>query len=164
MSYRVNQYHHKKTTEQRAVEGLLKGLWWIISTPFKLIFGQFGKEKRSQRMQIKETADKEFVENKLREIDQLMQMGGSANYQKAVLESDKLLDHILKSFRVPGMTMADRLKSSKKRFSDEGYNAAWRGHIVRNELVHNAEFELMSYNAEETIKNYQKAINELTNV
>lgn len=158
MSYRVHHYHNKKTTEQKAVEGILKGLWWLISTPFILIFG---KKNRQRRAEATVTADKEFVDNKLREIDQLMDLGSPSNYAKAVLEADKLLDHILKSFRAPGLTMGDRLKASKKRFSDEGYNAAWRGHIIRNELVHNAQFQLMDYNAKDTIANYKKAINEL---
>lgn len=158
MNYHVHHYHNRKSTEQKAVEGLLKGLWWLISWPFKLIFGHKNKVKQPEAMV---TADLEFVNNKMREIDQLMDLGSPSNFTKAVLEADKLLDHILKSYRAPGMTMADRLKSSRKRFSDEGYNAAWRGHIIRNELVHNVQFELMSYNAQETIENYTKAIEEL---
>ena len=156
MSYRVRHYSHK-STEQKAIENLLKGLWWLISWPFKRI----SHRRKTKQPEALVSADKEFIQKKWLEIDQLMELGRPSNYAKAVLEADKLLDHVLKSFRAPGTTMADRLKASRKKFSDEGYNAAWRGHIIRNELVHNAQFELMSYNAQETIKNYQKAIDEL---
>jgi len=158
MSYRVRHYHNQKTTEQKAVEGLLKGLWWVISWPAKKIFLRSKKIRQPEALV---SADHEFVRTKLQEIDQLMALGSPSNYSKAVLEADKLLDHILKGLRTPGMTMGDRLKASRKRFTDEGYNAAWRGHIVRNELVHNSQFELMDYSARDCIENYKKAIKEL---
>ena len=37
MSYQVKKYKHRQSTEQQMIETILKGLWWLISTPFKLI-------------------------------------------------------------------------------------------------------------------------------
>ena len=159
MSYRVRQYN-RKTTEQKAVEGLFKGLWWLITAPFKLIFG---KKKGLAGNAASPSADKDFISNKWGEIDQLLELGGPSNYSRAVLEADKLLDHVLKSLRAPGLTMGDRLKASKSRFSHEAYNAAWRAHIVRNELVHNAEYTLLDFSAKQAVKEYRQAIDELSN-
>ncbi len=78
------------------------------------------------------------------------------------MEADKLLDHLLKSHRTPGLTMGDRLKASHKRFSKSGYDAAWKAHKVRNELVHNSKYEITDFIAKETITNFKKAIDELT--
>ena len=157
MSYRVRQYHSRKTTEQKAVEGFLKGLWWLISLPYRLLF----ENKKSYQTPARTSLDQQFVAQKWREIEQLMQLGGPSNFSRAVLEADKLLDHVLKSYRMPGLTMGDRLKAGKNRFSPEGYNAAWQGHKVRNEVVHNAEYQLMDFSAKAAIENYHKAIKEL---
>lgn len=161
-NYQVRQYksanHHKKSTEVRIVEGFFKALWWIVSLPFRLIFGKKTSQKYSQNGG---GLDKSYIDNKWREIDQLMKLGSPSNYSQAVLEADKLLDHILKGYRAPGLTMGDRLKASENRFSAEGYNAAWRAHKVRNEMVHNSEFQVMDYSAKSAMSNFKKAIDEL---
>ncbi len=155
----MHQYH--KTTEQKAVEGFLKGLWWLISLPFRLIFGK--KVKKSQLGYQSGNLDNQYVTQKWQEIQQLISLGKPSNNARAVLEADKLLDHVLKGFRAPGMTMGDRLKSSHNRFSEDAYDAAWKAHKVRNELVHNSEFEIMDYSAKEAIRNFEKALRELIN-
>jgi len=155
----VHKYH-KKTTEQKIVEGFLKALWWFISAPFKLLFGK--KRGGGQKgFANSERLDKNFVENKWQEIEELMRLGHPSNYSRAVLEADKLLDHVLKGLRAPGLTMGDRLKASKNRFSPEGLDAAWRGHKVRNEIVHSSQYEITDFVAREAIKNFKKAIEEL---
>lgn len=157
MGYHVHQYHSHKSTEQKAIEGFLKGLWWLVSLPFRLVFGK----NKSWQSPAKTSLDQQFVQQKWQEIEGLMQSGGPSNFSRAVLEADKLLDHILKSYRAPGLTMGDRLKASKNRFSHEGYNAAWKGHKVRNEIVHSAEYQLMDFSAKEAISNFNMAIKEL---
>ncbi len=152
MSYRVHQYHHK----EGILEGLLKAIWFIVSLPLKLLFG---KRRGDSPRQV--ALDRTFVHTKWQEIEQLMKLGQPSNYARAVLEADKLLDHILKSYRAPGMTMGDRLKASQNKFSQEGYNAAWQAHKVRNELAHSTTYELMDYTAKAAIVNYKKAIDEL---
>jgi len=158
MPYQVHNYHNK-TTEQKAVEGFLKGLWWLISLPFRLIFGKKGN--KNQKEYQSGGLDSQYVSQKWAEITQLMQLGKPSNYSRAVLEADKLLDHVLKGYRTPGMTMGDRLKASHNRFSPEAYDAAWKAHKVRNELVHNSEFQVMDYTAKEAIRKFEIAIREL---
>lgn len=156
MGYRVHQYH--KSTEQKAVEGFFKGLWWLISLPYRLIIGK--KKPKSYQGGVG-GLDQQYVSQKWQEIEQLMSLGKPSNFSRAVLEADKLLDHILKGYRTPGLTMGDRLKASKNRFSPEGYDAVWHAHKIRNELVHNSEYELMDYTAKQAIENFEKAIREL---
>ncbi len=159
MGYQVRRYNrHKKSTEAKLVEGFFKAIWWIISLPFRLIFGKKNGSSVSHGV---DGLDKNYVENKWREIDQLIKLGSPSNFSQAVLEADKLLDHILKGYRAPGMTMGDRLKASENRFSKEGYNAAWQAHKVRNELVHNSKFQVMDHTAKSVITNFKKATDEL---
>lgn len=171
MSYHVRHYNHykykhgKKSPEIQIVERILAIIWWIISLPFRFLFGRKkeGLARRSPASLQDEGGglDRNYIQTKWREIEQLMQLGHPSNFARAVLEADKLLDHILRSLRAPGTTMADRLKASQKRFSQEAYEAAWNAHKVRNELVHNTQFELMDYSAKSAISNFKKAINEL---
>ncbi len=156
MSYRVHQY--RKSPEQRFIESILKALWWLVSLPFRLIFGRKFPKKSIQQA---ESLDQNHLVSKWKEIEELISLGRPSNYAKAVLEADKLLDHLLKSHRTPGLTMGDRLKASHKRFSKSGYDAAWKAHKVRNELVHNSKYEITDFIAKETITNFKKAIDEL---
>lgn len=160
MTLKVHHYRQnkKKSTEQKIVENILKGLWWLISWPFKLIFGG----NRSNYRNFNEGGlDRQFVDNKWREIDELIRLGKPSNNARAILEADKLLDHVLKGLRVPGLTMGDRLKAARKKFDPEVYDLAWQAHKVRNELVHNAEFEIMDYTARAAVEKYKSATNEL---
>lgn len=169
MNYRVAQYDNKPKpnyhrrrepgVEYKAIMAILKALWWLLSLPFKLIFKKRnpGASQRPENI----TLDRQYVLAKWQEIEQLMQLGQPSNYQRAILEADKLLDHILKAKRAPGLTMGDRLKSSEHRFSRDAYNAAWQGHKVRNELVHNSEYQVTDFIAREAISNFQKAIDEI---
>ena len=159
MGYRVRQYH--KSTEQKIVEGLLKGLWWIITLPYRLIFKRNGLVYRNAS---EDGLDQNFIFVKWQEIEELMRLGRPSNYSRAVLEADKLLDHVLKSLHTPGLTMGDRLKCSKNRFSLDAYDAAWRGHKVRNEIVHSSQYEITDFMAKEAITNFKKALGELVNL
>lgn len=160
MSYRVRKYNaNNKTSEQKIVEGFLKALWWLISAPFKFIF--LRRKAKIQQAPAYTNYDASFTKSKWQEIETLMSLGKPSNFTRAVMEADKLLDHILKAHRAPGLTMGDRLKSSRRRFTPEAYEGAWKAHKVRNELVHNSQYELMDYQAKQTIENYKRAINEL---
>jgi hypothetical protein len=147
----------KTNTEVKIVEGFLKGLWWVITLPFRLIF----KKRKGSSVGASGGLDRGFIQAKWQEIEQLLKLGSPSNYSRAVLEADKLLDHILKGYRSPGVTMGDRLKASQNRFSPEGYDEAWKGHKVRNEIVHNTQYDLMDYQARETINNFKKALDDL---
>jgi len=156
----VHRYNHH-AGHRSPEENFLRILWAVISAPFRLIFG-FGRNRKSRRSpEGGGGLDHSYINTKWQEIEQLMQLGSPSNYSRAVLEADKLLDHILKGYRAPGMTMGDRLKASQNRFSKEGYNAAWQAHKVRNELVHNSEYQVMDYSAKSAIANFKKAIDEL---
>ena len=155
-------HKYREPTEQKIVKSILKGLWWLISAPFKLIFRKRNPGQMQQHGNI--SVDRQFTQAKWQEIEQLMALGRPSNFSRAVLEADKLLDHILKGLRAPGLTMGDRLKASRNRFSHDGYNAAWQAHKIRNEVVHNSEYFLTDFLAREAIENFKKAISEVSRI
>lgn len=83
-----------------------------------------------------------------------------ANLRLALIEADNLFDDLLKQMRLPGESMADRLKyidSSQVSNIDE----IWRAHKLRNVLVHNHEYQVTRNEIDFGIKAYEKALKEL---
>lgn len=104
--------------------------------------------------------NRKFVADKWIEIGQMMREGGPANYRQAIMESDKLIDLVLKS-KVPGDTMGERLKNARGLFHRTTYDRLWTAHKIRNKLAHEAEFEGLSSDAKMAVRNFEKALREL---
>lgn len=69
----------------------------------------------------------------------------SSNYYEvkdSLVELDKLLDYVLKSKRVKGETLGERLKNASSMFSKNDYNALWSAHKLRNQMVHEVEHNI----------------------
>ena len=83
-----------------------------------------------------------------------------ANLRLALIEADNLFDELLKQMRLPGESMADRLRyidSSQISNIDE----IWRAHKLRNVIVHNHEYQITRNEMEFSVKAYEKALKEL---
>lgn len=79
-------------------------------------------------------------------------MGGKL----AVMEADKLLDHVLKSMSFPGETMAERLKLAEYKY--QALRHVWPAHKLRNQLVHDPSFDMSSRQAKFAIKEFKEAL------
>mgnify|MGYP001590493438 CR=1 FL=1 len=83
-----------------------------------------------------------------------------ANLRLALIEADNLFDDLLKQMRLPGESMADRLKyldSSQISNIDE----IWQAHKLRNQIVHNPEYPITRNEIEFGVRAYEKALKEL---
>ena len=83
-----------------------------------------------------------------------------ANLRLALIEADNLFDDLLKQIRLPGESMADRLKyldSSQISNIDE----IWQAHKLRNQIVHNPEYPITRNEIEFGVRAYEKALKEL---
>ncbi len=83
-----------------------------------------------------------------------------ANLRLALIEADNIFDDLLKQMRLPGESMADRLKyidSSQVSNIDE----IWRAHKLRNVIVHNSDYPVTRNEMEFGVGAYQKALKEL---
>jgi len=74
----------------------------------------------------------------------------------AVIEADKLLDGVLKSMMIPGETLGERLKVAGYKYQD--LHHVWPAHKLRNQLVHDAAFEITSRQASQALRDYAKAL------
>lgn len=77
----------------------------------------------------------------------------------AVIEADKLLDRVLKSMFMPGETLGERLKSAGYKYPN--IRQVWGAHRLRNQLVHDAAFEIRISQAKGALRDYEKAFKTL---
>lgn len=106
--------------------------------------------------------DREEIRRKWAEIEQLIKLGKPSNFKTAILEADKLLDHVLKLYGYKGQTMGDRMKAIPRlRYSPEFFNNMWQAHKLRNEMVHNIGYEVMDFEAKEAVGRFKRVLREL---
>lgn len=92
-------------------------------------------------------------------IENALDKSNIDTYHFAILSADKLLDQALKELNVPGETMGDRLKNSKKKFTN--INQVWSAHKIRNQIAHEADTKINLLGARRALAIYKKALKEL---
>lgn len=109
-----------------------------------------------------DTSDLQEIKRKWIEIEGLLKLGRPSNFKTAILEADKLLDHVLKLHHYKGQTMGDRMKSIPRgKFDKDFFDNMWQAHKIRNEMVHNMNYEVQHYEAREAIGKFGKVLREL---
>ncbi|MBI2448129.1 hypothetical protein HYV44_01015 [Candidatus Microgenomates bacterium] len=103
-----------------------------------------------------------YVREKWAEIETLMKVGRPSAFKTAVLDADKLLDHVLKSLNYRGQTMGERMKMiPRDDFDRDFFNDMWQAHKLRNEMVHNMDYNVMDFEARTAIKKFEKTLQDL---
>lgn len=92
-------------------------------------------------------------------IENALDKNNLDTYHFAVLSADKLLDQALKESGVPGNTMGDRLKDSKKKFSN--INQVWSAHKIRNQIAHDANTKVDFIGCRRALAIYKRSLKEL---
>lgn len=118
--------------------------------------------RKSEKGHRRGNLDRNFVDRKWGEVEELMTQGRPSAYKTAIIEADKLIDYVLKSKISENGTMGDRLKKARKFFSNyQDYNDLWYSHKTRNRLAHEADFDLPAFEAQRVIANFKKALRSL---
>ncbi|MFH1173364.1 MAG: hypothetical protein V1692_02450 [bacterium] len=103
--------------------------------------------------------DKEEIKKRWQELEELLSRKGELNYKMAVLEADKLLDHVLKDMRFGGSSLGERLKVACYKYPN--LKKVWAWHKIRNLLVHEADYHLRENEARKAIAGFKAALKEL---
>ena len=131
---------------------------------FDAIFGGLGRlffRKKVTPGRVAAGVDRNYVREEWQKIQDSIQTGGESRFQQAVIAADKLLDYALKA-TAPGETMGDRLINARQAFSDPAaYQAAWDAHKLRNRLVHETNYQAISWEARPAIQNFERALRNL---
>ena len=103
--------------------------------------------------------DKALVHVRWHELEQQVAKGGRSRFENAIVEADKLVDHCLKQLGVPGDNLGERLRNSRNRFSD--YQGMWDAHKARNQIVHEVDKEVLSFEAKSVMAKFKRALTDL---
>lgn len=134
------------TILETIIVGIAKGLWYLVSLPFK---GKTGRRGMSQ-------ADRNEINAKRHEIESLLNSDNEYELRHAVMEADKLVDHVLKIKNYQGDTFADRLRSAEHHIDRATYQSIWEGHKVRNTLAHEHDARIGKSEIKQAINNLLK--------
>ncbi len=104
------------------------------------------------------TLDTEFVTRHWTEIQQMMKSGGSG-LKNALIEADKLLDHVMQAKGFHGDTMGERLKSGGSKFSD--LNGIWAAHKLRNQYAHEVHIDVVPREVEQAVAKLGQGLRDL---
>jgi hypothetical protein len=77
----------------------------------------------------------------------------------AIMEADMLLDASLKSIMMPGDTLGERLKVACYKYPS--LRDVWWAHKLRNQIAHEATFQISERQAKQAIIEFEKALRTL---
>lgn len=117
------------------------------------------RERRHRLHPYLSAHDKSLVHVQWHEIEQRMKKGGTTNFRQAVIDGDKLVDYCLKQLKVKGDTMGERLRGAQPKFSD--YDGLWKAHKMRNQVVHEVNKEVLSFETKSAIARFRQALADL---
>ena len=122
---------------------------------FDLLFGTQKKSLGSVRGETQEKIRLDWEKIKI-----LLNQKGPSQLRQALITADKSLDNTLKDM-VVGENMGERLKNAKDMFPWELYQKIWEAHKLRNNIVHESNFEPPYFMITEAIANIQKGLSTL---
>ncbi|PIT93292.1 MAG: hypothetical protein COU06_00865 [Candidatus Harrisonbacteria bacterium CG10_big_fil_rev_8_21_14_0_10_38_8] len=86
--------------------------------------------------------------------------GVQTNIKSAIIDADSLVDRVLKAQGFSGDNMGERLKSYSGNGSRR-VDLIWKAHKLRNEIVHNPEFEVTRADAMGALATYREFLKTL---
>jgi hypothetical protein len=101
------------------------------------------------------------IQNEWKKIADLQKQGSPSQLRQALISADRSLDTALRDV-AEGETMGERLKNSRDRFTDTTYNKIWKAHKLRNNVVHEADFEPPHFAIKEAIEDLKTGIQSLS--
>jgi hypothetical protein len=96
-------------------------------------------------------------QDRWQEVQQLCR--ADATWPLAVINADKLVDEALKTCRMRGKTMGERLVCAQRRLSDN--DSIWFGHKLRNKIVHEDMSKLKQHDVQAALRGFRQALKDL---
>jgi hypothetical protein len=135
--------------EQQVVEGIFKGIWWLISLPF--VLRKRNKTRAGKPLLSSQTAQQ--YANYWNDL--VIKAETPATRDLAIAEADKLMDVALRDLGLPGQTMGERLKAGEGLFSQQLYSQLWDAHKLRNRLAHEVGVQVSEAEAKMALAAFQ---------
>lgn len=147
----------KRTQEQELVWSVLQAVGKLITLPFRGMSASRSKHRVDGLL----ATERDQIEQRWREVRELMQQNGTSHFRMAILHADTIFDSALKALHMPGNTMGERLKASERQFDRATYQMVWQAHKIRNRLAHEIESEVMNWEAREAVASFEQGLREI---
>lgn len=85
--------------------------------------------------------------------------GNKETWPLAIIDTDKILDDVLKSRRYKGKSMGERLMAAQRDLSNN--DAVWVAHKLRNKLVHDEDVKLTEKKVRDALMGFRQALRDL---
>ena len=105
-------------------------------------------------------SDRDLAKEKWMGLEGKLKANTPSATRQAVLEADKVLGFVLEKIYPSGDNFGERLKAAKIKFNGryDEYNHLWYAHKIRNEMVHNVNFELPTSQAEDVLGKFRRGL------
>jgi hypothetical protein len=103
--------------------------------------------------------DVERYEERMKQIEALLERKDSSANHMAVINADKLLDSALKDKGVRGSNMGERLKNSSQSFTN--LNSIWTAHKLRNRIAHEDNVTVSDEQARRALNTFRSGLRDL---
>ncbi len=125
---------------------------WLRARPLRDLFEFYS---------LKPYEEKEFEQN-WKKIKKRLERKWESESKLAIIESDRILDNLLKQMGYRGETLGERLKQLKPDLLPN-IEEVWVAHKIRNDIIHDPNYRLPHQEAERAVEIYEKAFDYLRN-
>lgn len=127
-----------------------RGLWFLVTWPFKKIFG-----KKQHKF------DKTTNFKKWYEIEKMLDTKDVIHAEQAIIRADKFFDAQLKHIGIQGETFADRLRNYQNHFNKNTYEQIWQAHKLRNQISHDEEHKTTLEECKSALEKFRRGLENL---
>lgn len=127
-------------------------IWTVVAV---IVVGTLVLIVRAVKKRSRPGLDGEYIERRMSTIEKLVEGSSDTEYAMALVEADKLLDHILKMRHIPGTTLGERLKAAGYTYPN--LRDIWPAHLLRNRLVHEHNVTITKSQINKIWKQYKSA-------
>jgi len=150
----MSNYYRSKRNQQKNIpeiifSAIFQGIGLLFGGLYRLIFLKNRRPKSVSR---------QFYLDKWREIETLAGKADDSSGYQAIINADKLMDHLLIDLGLSGNNTGDRLRVLEKHSNRELVQTAWSAHKVRNQLVHQVGHKINKNQIQQTIADFKKII------
>lgn len=123
-------------------------------------FSQVSNQTEEELDSLPEPATGGWLSARWGEISRHMESPKEAEWRFAIIESDKMVDEVLKRAGYPGATLGERLTNMQPG-QLETLEGLWYAHKIRNRVAHDIDYFLRYTEAKQVVRFFEATLREL---
>lgn len=107
----------------------------------------------------KRPLNRQYYEERLKDIEELLDDHDARSFESVVMNADKLLDHAMREAGIKGDTMGARLKHVSSRLKNR--DDVWAAHKLRNRIAHEEGVVVSHGQAKKALISFKSALRDV---